>query len=105
MTIFQKIITREIPATIIYEDDQVIAFNDIKPINPGHFLVVPKKLSTNLYDIEDSTLSYLMVKARELAIKVTKEMNVEGFNLIVNNGAKANQEVFHTHVHIIPANK
>ena len=105
MTIFQKIITREIPATIIYEDDQVIAFNDIKPVNPGHFLVVPKKLSTNLIDIDEETLKYLIVKAKELAIKVTDEMQVEGFKLVVNNGAKSDQEVFHTHIHIIPSKK
>lgn len=105
MTIFQKIINKEIPADVIYEDDQVIAFKDIKPVRPGHFLVVPKKLSTNFYDIDNHTLEYLIVKAKELAIQVTKEMGVDGFNVIVNNGEKVGQEVFHTHVHIIPAEK
>lgn len=105
MTIFQKIINKEIPADVIYEDDKVIAFNDINPKRPGHFLVVPKKLSINFYDIDDETLQYLIVKARELAIKVTKEIGVDGFNVIVNNGEKVGQEVFHTHVHIIPAKK
>lgn len=105
MTIFQKIINKEIPAEIIYEDEYVIAFKDIKPVRSGHFLVVPKKLSVNFYDIDDDTLKYLIIKAKELGIKVTKEMGVDGFNVIVNNGEKVGQEVFHTHVHIIPAKK
>lgn len=105
MNIFQMIINKEIPANILYEDERVIAFYDIKPERPGHFLVVPKTHSTNFYDIKDEDLTYLIKKARELAIKVTADLGVEGFNLKVNNGAKAGQEVFHTHVHIIPANK
>ncbi len=103
MTLFEKIIAKEIPAQIIYEDDRVIAFNDINPEKPGHFLVVPKAVSTNLYDISDDELTYVVLKAKELAIKVTKELGVTGFNLKINNGKEAGQEVFHTHVHIIPS--
>ncbi len=105
MSIFSKIITKEIPAKIIYEDQRVIAFEDTHPIRPGHFLVVPKVFSENLYDIKSDDLSYLINKARELAIKVTKELGVSGFNLQINNGVSAGQEVFHTHIHVIPANK
>ena len=105
MSIFNKIILKEIPADIIYEDEKVIAFKDIRPVRPGHFLVVPKLMSENLIDIDDETLSYLMIKARELAVKVIKEMNVSGFNLQVNNSKEAGQEVFHTHIHIIPTIK
>lgn len=105
MTIFQKIINKEIPASIIYEDDKVIAFKDINPVRPGHFLVVPKTFSENLYDISPEDFTYLMNKARELAIWVAKDMNVSGFNLKVNNGVSAGQEVMQTHVHIIPADK
>lgn len=105
MSIFNKIIAKEIPADIIYEDDKVIAFKDIKPIRPGHFLVVPKTFSENFYDITEEDLSYLVSKARLLAVKVTKDMGVSGFNIIVNNGSSAGQEVFHTHVHVVPSDK
>lgn len=105
MSIFNKIIDKEIPADIIYEDDKVIAFKDIKPMRPGHFLVVPKTFSENFYDISEEDLLYLVSKARLLAVKVTKDMGVSGFNIIVNNGASVGQEVFHTHVHVVPSNK
>lgn len=105
MNIFQKIINKEIKADIIFEDNDHIAFKDIKPERPGHFLVVPKNHSTNLYDITDHDLSALILKARQWALQVTKQMNVQGFNLKINNGKEAGQEVFHTHVHIIPSSK
>lgn len=104
-TLFEKIIAREIPADIIYEDKQVIAIKDINPKNPGHFLVIPKNVSTNLMDISDSDYKYLLLKAKELANKTIKDMKVSGYQLIINNGANAGQEVFHTHVHIIPSRK
>lgn len=105
MNIFQKIINKEIPANILYEDEKVIAFYDIKPERPGHFLVVPKTHSTNLYDIKNEDLQYLILKAKELAIKITKDLGVDGFNIKINNGANVGQEVFHTHIHVIPSNK
>ncbi|SYV89626.1 HINT (histidine triad nucleotide-binding protein) family member, partial [Metamycoplasma alkalescens] len=67
--IFQRIIDREIPATILYEDADVIAFLDIKPVQKGHFLVVHKEFSRNLYDIEEKDLLKLVSKARELALE------------------------------------
>ncbi|UVD81704.1 HIT family protein [Mycoplasma iguanae] len=103
--IFKKIISREIPANIIYEDDRIIAFLDINPVNIGHFLVVPKKYSVNLIDIEEEDFIYLISKARELALQQIKKMGVSGFKLHVNNGKESNQEVFHTHIHIIPSKK
>lgn len=105
MDIFQKIINKEIPANIFYEDERVIAFYDIKPERPGHFLVVPKSHSTNFYDISDEDLKYLIVIARDLAVKKTKELGVDGFNIKVNNGANVGQEVFRTHIHVIPSDK
>lgn len=105
MTIFTKIINKEIPAQIIYEDERVIAFKDINPQRPGHFLVVPKTFSENLLSVNPSDSAYLFAKAQELAKKVIKEMKVSGYNLIVNNGKSAGQEVMHTHIHIIPSHK
>lgn len=105
MTIFQKIINKEIPAQIIYEDDKILAFNDIKPVRPGHFLVIPKVFSENLYDISNDDFIYLMSKTREIALWVTSQMGVSGFNIKINTGVSAGQEVMHTHVHVIPAEK
>lgn len=99
---FQRIIDREIPASIIYEDADVIAFLDIDPEEKGHFLVVPKEFSENLYDIEDENLTKLILKARELAIEQTEKLNASGFRLVVNNNESAGQAIFRTHVHIIP---
>ena len=104
-TIFDKIINREIPADVIYEDSQVIAIMDIKPINEGHFLVIPKKPSINLKDIDDKDFKYLMFKSKQLAKIQIKKMNISGFQFIINSGKHSGQEVMHTHVHIIPARK
>ncbi|WP_127942822.1 histidine triad protein HinT [Mycoplasma sp. ATU-Cv-703] len=103
MTLFEKIIRKEVKAKIIYEDNHVMAFKDIRPARPGHFLVVPKKFSTNLIDIGSKDYQYLMDKARQLALETIKSMRVSGFNLIVNNGQPAGQEIMYTHVHIIPS--
>ena len=105
MDIFEKIIKKEIPAEIIYEDEKVIAIKDIKPINTGHFLVIPKKYSTNLIDIDENDFLYLLSKTRKLANETIKKMNVSGYKLQVNNGKNSGQEVFRTHIHIIPSIK
>ena len=103
VNIIESIIKKELPSKIIYEDEKVLAFLDINPVEKGHFLVVPKVKSTNLIDIKDEDLTYLMLKARELALVEIKKLNVKGFKLIVNNGKEAGQEIFWTHVHIIPS--
>lgn len=102
-SVFERIIRGELPAKIIFEDERVIAFLDINPVNPGHFLVVPKLRSTNLFDITEDDLCYLITSARRLALKQVRELGVSGFKLVINNGASSGQVVFHTHVHIIPS--
>lgn len=104
-TIFQKIIDREAPAEIIYEDEIVIVIYDAFPVEPGHFLVIPKKFSVNLIDIDEQTFLYCMSIARKIAKEKIKEWKVDGFRLIINNGKNAKQVVFHTHIHIVPAKK
>ncbi|KDE42104.1 hypothetical protein NPL7_00985 [Metamycoplasma hyosynoviae] len=99
---FQRIIDREIPATILYEDDDVIAFLDINPINKGHFLVVPKEYSENLFDIEDEHYVKLMQLTKKLALSQVKKLNAKGFKLESNNGEAAGQEIPRTHIHVIP---
>ena len=99
-TIFGKIINREIPADIVYEDDQCLAFKDINPQAPMHILIIPKKPISKLAEAEASDqelLGHLMLKASEIA----EQEGYGDFRLVVNNGAGAGQEVFHLHVHIL----
>ncbi len=99
-TIFSKIIKREIPATIIYEDDLALAFRDVNPQAPVHFLVIPKKPVVNLSDAKEedqSLLGHLLL----IANKVALQEGLTNFRLVTNNGAEAGQSVFHLHIHVL----
>ena len=100
-TIFQKIIDKEIPADIIYEDEKSLAFKDINPVAPTHILIIPKKQIEKISDAEESDqdlLGHLFL----VAGKVARQLGVENaFRLVVNNGAGAQQTVFHLHIHLI----
>ncbi|WP_426461412.1 histidine triad protein HinT [Mycoplasma hafezii] len=102
MSIFTQIINRELPANILYEDDKVIAFYDIKPVQPGHFLVVPKREASSLLENTEEEISYAFNIARKLAIEEMKRQDAPAFKMVVNTGKEAGQVVFHTHIHIIP---
>ncbi|RIV16274.1 histidine triad protein HinT [Mycoplasmopsis gallopavonis] len=102
MTLFEKIIAREIPSDILYEDDKVIAIYDIHPKQPGHFLVIPKQTKENILGHDQELSSYLFLKALELARKLVESGQISGFKLQINTGTSAGQEVMHTHIHIIP---
>ncbi|MFN3188304.1 MAG: HIT family protein [Candidatus Paceibacteria bacterium] len=101
-SIFTKIITREIPADIVYEDETVIAFLTIEPINPGHTLIVPKKPFVNIFDGEEKGLSTMMVIAKKISNALIVANLATAVNLIMNNGTDAGQEVFHAHLHVVP---
>lgn len=100
-TLFGKIVRREIPADIVYEDDQCLAFRDINPQAPTHVLVVPKKEIASLTDAkaeDQALLGHLMLAAA----KVARQIGVDdAFRVVVNNGAEAGQSVFHLHLHIL----
>lgn len=99
-TIFKKIIDGEIPADVVYEDDQCLAFRDINPAAPTHILVIPKKEIAQLDDMtpEDAPLmGHLMY----VATQVAAQEKLPGFRLVVNCGAAAGQTVFHLHLHVI----
>lgn len=100
--IFNKIISREIPADIIYENDYVLAFLDAHPCSPGHTLIVPKRWSKNMFDISEPDLFEIMKAVKFLAPVIIESVGAEGYNLNQNNEAVAGQVVFHTHFHIIP---
>jgi len=101
-TVFMKIIRREIPAEIIYEDEETLAFLDVKPLNPGHTLVVPKKLVRNIFDVDDKMLAAVMCTAQKISIALREALSSDGVNIGINNESAAGQIVFHFHVHVIP---
>jgi histidine triad (HIT) family protein len=100
--LFCKIIAREIPASIVYEDDQVLAFNDINPQGPTHVLVVPKRHIATLNDLtpEDDALVGQMVR-QAAVIASDRGIAVSGFRTVFNTNRDANQTVFHIHLHLI----
>lgn len=101
MTLFKKIIDKEIPAKIVYEDEDCLAFHDINPQAPVHILVIPKITEIdelkNAKDNHQMILGKLLIKAKDIA----KEQNLTDFRVVINSGAKAGQTVFHLHVHIL----
>jgi len=100
-TIFAKIINKEIPADIVYEDDLCLAFRDINPQAPVHILIIPKKSLPELNDagIEDERLlGHLMLAAKMVA---DQEGVADAYRLVLNNGAGAGQEIFHMHFHLL----
>ncbi|WP_456418703.1 HIT family protein [Methanocaldococcus infernus] len=101
MCIFCKIVNKEIPAKIVYEDDYVISFLDINPRSKGHTLVVPKKHYERFDELPDEELCKLMVGVKK-TIEILKKLNFKGYNIVNNNGRAAGQEVDHVHIHIIP---
>ncbi len=101
-TLFEKIAAREIPAEIVYEDDSVIAFRDIKPAAPVHVLIVPKKPIARMADAaaaDQSLLGHLLLKANQVAVALG--LAASGYRLVINNGRDAGESVPHLHCHIL----
>lgn len=102
MTIFTKIIDREIPADIVYEDDLCLAFRDINPAAPVHILVIPKRAIPKLAEAtgeDHAILGHLLIKASEIAR--TEGLEEGGYRVVINNGEGAGQTVFHLHLHLL----
>jgi histidine triad (HIT) family protein len=104
-TLFGKIICREIPADIVYEDDLCLAFKDINPQAPTHVLLIPKQEIVKLSDAtaeDQAVLGHLLLAAG----KIARQLGVgDAFRLVINNGAEAGQSVFHLHLHILAGRK
>jgi histidine triad (HIT) family protein len=101
MTIFEKIIARQIPAKIIWEDDDAVAFHDVNPQAPVHVLIVPKKVVPRLADAKDddrALLGKLLLVARDLAKKLEL---ASGYRVVINCGPDAGESVPHLHVHLL----
>jgi histidine triad (HIT) family protein len=102
MTIFEKIIAREIPARFIFEDEEIAAFHDVNPQAPVHFLVVPKKVIPRIAQAapeDQALLGRLLLVARDLAKELG--LNEAGFRIVINNGRNGGETVPHLHVHVL----
>jgi histidine triad (HIT) family protein len=99
---FCKIVKKQAPASIIYEDETVIVFLDIRPLNMGHTLVIPKKHYVDIYDIPENQLSQVHKVAKQVSVAVKKATNADGITIIQQNGKAADQDIFHLHVHVVP---
>ena len=102
MTIFEKIIRREIPANIVYEDDDVIAFHDVDPKAPVHVLIVPKRVIPRLAEASEqdgALLGRLLLASRKVAEKL--DLLKSGYRVVINSGPDAGESVPHLHVHVL----
>jgi histidine triad (HIT) family protein len=101
-TLFEKIMAKEVPAEIVYEDEHTLAFLDIRPVAPGHTLVICKQPHRNALQTPDEELAHIMSTVKKVANAQMEVLGAEGINIIFNNEAAAGQVVFHTHGHVIP---
>lgn len=100
--LFCKIITGDIPAEKIYEDEHTFAFLDIHPINTGHTLVIPKQHAENIMTIRKEDFAAVMETVRKLSPIIQRAVGADGINIGINNGSAAGQIIFHAHVHVMP---
>lgn len=101
-TVFEKIVNREIPAYIVYEDESVIAFLDISQVTTGHTLVVPITPYENIFDMPEDLLAHVVKVTKKVSIACKKAFNADGIYVLSNNGEAAGQTVFHFHFHVMP---
>lgn len=101
-TVFDKILSGQIPSHCVYEDDSVFAFLDIAPLAPGHTLVIPRERKAFLHELSDESSAAIGRVLPRLARAVMSATGCEAYNILQNNGREAHQAVFHVHFHIIP---
>ncbi len=100
--LFCKMVSGEVPAEKVYEDENFLAFLDIKPINLGHTLIIPKTHSRNIFDLSDHLLARIGPLMKRMSIAVKEATGAEGINIGWNNELSAGQLIFHSHIHIMP---
>jgi histidine triad (HIT) family protein len=100
--IFCKIVKKKAPSSVLYEDYAVMAFLDIRPLNMGHTLVIPKTHYVDIFDIPQKKLAAIHIVAKQLASAVKIAMGADGISIIEQNGQAAGQDIFHLHVHVVP---
>lgn len=100
--IFCKIINREVPVEIIYENDDIIAILDIMPVNKGHILILPKQHFANIMETPDQTACKVISVAKKMGQSLIASLKCDGFNITNNTNEAAGQSVMHVHFHVIP---
>jgi len=100
--IFCKIVKGEIPAVVVYEDEKVMAFEDINPISQGHTLIIPKSHAENLWEIPEEDLTAIHIASKKVGKAIMNALNATGIALLQLNGKGANQVIMHYHLHLIP---
>ena len=100
--VFCRIVARQIPATVVHEDDQTLAFMDLGQVNPGHVLVAVKKHAENLYALDDAQAGAVLRAAARVARAIRDAFTPEGLSVYQANGSAAGQTVLHYHVHLVP---
>jgi histidine triad (HIT) family protein len=100
--VFCRIVARQIPATVVFEDEHTLAFMDIGHVTPGHVLVAVKKHAENLYALDDPQAGAVLRAAARVARAIRDAFNPEGLSVYQANGKAAGQTVFHYHVHLVP---
>lgn len=100
--IFCKLANGEIPTATLYEDEDFRVILDASPAAKGHALILPKQHYANLYELDDSVASKVLVLAKKMITKMTDILGCDGYNIVQNNGEAAGQTVFHFHMHLIP---
>ncbi|MFA5029236.1 MAG: HIT family protein [Patescibacteria group bacterium] len=100
--LFCKIIRGEIPASKVYEDEEVVAFLDIFPVNPGHTLVLPKVHGAGFLELQNELISKIMMVIKKITPAILAGVDAKDFNFGLNNGALAGQAIAHVHWHIMP---
>jgi histidine triad (HIT) family protein len=100
--IFCRIAQKQAPASVIYEDEAVMAFLDLRPLSRGHILIIPKEHYRDIFDIPPELLAKVHQVTKQAALAVQKATNADGISIFQQNGAAAGQEVFHMHVHVVP---
>ena len=103
--IFCKLANGEIPTATLYEDEDFRVILDASPAAKGHALILPKQHYANLYELDESVASKVLVLAKKVITKMTDILGCDGYNIVQNNGEPAGQTVFHFHMHLIPRSK
>jgi histidine triad (HIT) family protein len=100
--VFCKIVAKQIPATVVYEDEHALAFMDIGQVNPGHVLVAVKKHAENIFALDDAQAAAVFRAAARLSRAIREAFAPQGLSVYQANGKAAGQTVFHLHVHLVP---
>ena len=101
-TVFEMIISGDIPSTKLYEDDSVLVILDINPVEKGHSLVISKTVYEDFTQCPSAQLSHMMEIAQRVALKLKAELKCDGTNILINNRKASGQEIPHLHIHVIP---